>query len=269
MNKYKILMCDCDGTLLGSDRTISEKNKRLIGEFVSRGGIFVPITGRTVSSTREIALEAGARDLAVTYQGGLVFDVRSGKTVHAEGIDVSMAAEVCDYFEKNDEHVNLFIDDTVYMNKDDEYTAEYREINGGEIVFFDGASSEFVRRQNGVINKILVMTEYGRVAETIDLAKVRFKERLEICSSAYNYIEITEAKTNKGRGMAFISEYYGVPLGEIAAIGDSMNDRHMIRNAGLGIAMGNACEEIKRLAKVIVPVNDDDGVGYAIEKYIL
>ncbi len=76
-------------------------------------------------------------------------------------------------------------------------------------------------------------------------------------------------RSNKGTSVAALAEHLGLDASQVIAVGDAGNDRHMIEYAGLGVAMGNATDEIKALAQHTTARNDEDGVARVIEQFIL
>jgi Cof subfamily protein (haloacid dehalogenase superfamily) len=93
--------------------------------------------------------------------------------------------------------------------------------------------------------------------------------QLEIVDSSKYNIEITRQGVSKGKAVAVLAAHYGLQQEEIITIGDSENDVSMIEYAGLGIAMGNAPDQVKRKAGYVTGTNDEDGVAQAISKFIL
>ena len=83
------------------------------------------------------------------------------------------------------------------------------------------------------------------------------------------FLEIVNAKVNKGEALRFVAEHFGVKREEVMAIGDSNNDIAMVEYAGLGVAMGNATPRVKEAADVMTASNAQDGVAKAIREYIL
>ena len=80
-------------------------------------------------------------------------------------------------------------------------------------------------------------------------------------------LECVAAGADKGTALKKIADGYGIAMSEVIAMGDSFNDVAMIKAAGLGVAMGNACEPIKKLADITAPTNNADGVAEIINKY--
>ena len=87
--------------------------------------------------------------------------------------------------------------------------------------------------------------------------------------SAPYFLEFMNKRSNKGTGVAALAEHLGLDASQVIAVGDAGNDHHMIAYAGLGVAMGNATDEIKALAQHTTGRNDEDGVAQVIERFIL
>ena len=85
----------------------------------------------------------------------------------------------------------------------------------------------------------------------------------------YSYADICAKGTNKWNAIKILANKLGIKDDEIMAIGDNINDIKMIENAGLGVAMANGSPHVRALADVIAPSNDNDGVAYIVEKYVL
>lgn len=94
-------------------------------------------------------------------------------------------------------------------------------------------------------------------------------EKYSVFKSAPFFLEFTHKEVDKGLGLKKLGEYLGIKREEIIACGDAGNDLSMVKYAGLGVAMGNATEEIKQAANFITDSNDEDGIVKVIEKFIL
>ena len=88
---------------------------------------------------------------------------------------------------------------------------------------------------------------------------------LELAISTSGYIEITQKDAQKGKALEHLCRYLGIHMEEVMAIGDNENDHSMLVRAGYPIAMGNANEEIKKIAKYVTASNDESGVCQKID----
>ena len=85
----------------------------------------------------------------------------------------------------------------------------------------------------------------------------------------YSYADICAKGTNKWAAIKVLTSKLGILDEEVIAIGDNINDVKMIENAGLGVAMKNGSPHVRAMADVVAPSNDDEGVAYIVEKYVL
>ena len=92
---------------------------------------------------------------------------------------------------------------------------------------------------------------------------------LEMAVSTSGYIEITQAEANKGKALEALCDSLGISLLQVMASGDNANDFSMLERVGFPVAMGNAKEELKQIAKTVTTSNDEDGVAKAIYEYLL
>ena len=100
--------------------------------------------------------------------------------------------------------------------------------------------------------------------------KIQNESNFSVVSSMFpNSFEVMPCGTSKGNGVKVLADKYNIPPEEIICVGDSENDISMIQYAGLGIAMGNATEEVKMAADYITDTNENEGVAKAIERFIL
>jgi Cof subfamily protein (haloacid dehalogenase superfamily) len=115
----------------------------------------------------------------------------------------------------------------------------------------------------------MIVGEPGRLSTMIKSLPTDIYERYTIVQSAPFFLEFLSLKSNKGIGVEAIANHLGIQSSEVVCIGDAENDNHMIKFAGLGVAMSNAMEETKALADYIAPSNDNDGVAAVINKFVL
>ena len=109
------------------------------------------------------------------------------------------------------------------------------------------------------------MTSSKEFEATWKDVSVRFKGQVDVTSSKDNFLELMEPGINKWNAVSAIGKLYGVTREEIMCIGDSNNDLVMIKNAGMGVAMGNAKESVRQAAKLVTASNNEDGVALVIE----
>ncbi|MFP7297084.1 HAD family hydrolase [Neobacillus niacini] len=285
--KYKLLATDLDGTLLNEQREIDKENIEAIHEFRERGGRVIITSGRSPLSTRWIANTIGLKgEPIIAYNGAVILD-ESGEVSEqaAFGHDHLMSFwELC---EGEGIYAHFYEGDTLLVPRETKWNQNWIENNilalektGADLTERESFRSRcqvkmvdnfytYVKRNHPVITKIAVFNDEGKLA---DFSKSIDKQvgSMEI-SSSFNFLnlEISPAGVSKASSLVKLGEAYDIHISEMAAIGDNFNDSLMLSAAGLGIAMGNAPDEVKKLADTVTGSNHEAGVAQAIRRYLL
>lgn len=257
--------CDIDGTLLPFGKGIPESTLTAVERARKKGCRFFLATGRSPS---EIAPSLGVIEFSGGVYSNGTLAVYDGKKV----FDISMKKEDIDfllsYGEKNGYLMMVQCDDGTYMKE--ECLSFFRSsmlcflghiIDVPSLVTYDGIRRDFVN-----VRKILALSpshemeklrkdlkrDYDIVDNTVGLPQ---SDMAEICLSGYN----------KGTGIKAVIEAMGEDMKSTVSIGDGANDIEMLSSAALGIAMGNATDEVKRYADWVTSSVDEDGFAGALE----
>jgi Cof subfamily protein (haloacid dehalogenase superfamily) len=260
----RLIALDLDGTLLYPDHSISERAQNAIGEARRRGVRVTVATGRMYMSSIPFVKEIQVDMPFVTSQGAMVRTVDGGVLSH-QPIPAPIAREVADYALTHGHHVNVYIHDMVYVQKDGKTIQEYAKYFTTPYEICD--LRELLKTM--APTKILFLEDEKTMPALQAALNGLFGDRLHMVLSHPAFLEVNHPDTNKWNAIMDIGRLYGIEGDEIMAIGDSPNDLEMIRDAGWGVAMGNAMEEIKQAARLITDANDQDGVAKAIERWVL
>ncbi len=263
--KYKMIAVDMDGTLLGSDCTVSERNARAIRAAMDKGVRIVLATGRPIQGARDYISELGLGGAVITYNGAVIVDAHTEKIIFEQSMDADDAALVIRLGQEYDTTMCIWSRGKLYVNKLNERAYDYMTISGVEPILAEDYS-EMIR--SGV-TKILWYDDekmIGRMPQ--EMAAKPFRET-SFCLSRPYFLEFFSSKASKANALKKVCEMYGIAPEEIIAVGDAQNDLSMIEFAGMGVAMGNALDEVKKAADFVTATNDDDGVAKVIEKFIL
>lgn len=268
--KYKLIVSDFDNTLANKNRCVSECTVQAIHEYEKAGGRFMLCTGRMFSSARSEALALGLKGDCIAYNGALVGNIETGEVRYSAMIKKDVALDIVRKFEKMDDVcIQVYYDDKIYVQMDNPYTRAY--VNGCKNVSFDitgEALSDFIEKQDKDVIEVLVMAREERVIELYDEYRAKKSDDYTVISSEVNFLEFISPEANKGIAVQRLCEREGINPDEIVCVGDNYNDIFMIEYAGLGVAVANSVEELKRKADYITDSNDDDGVAKLIEKII-
>jgi len=264
--QYKLIAADMDGTLLGPDRTISQKNLAAIRRALDLGVIFTVSTGRPMIAMRKYQEVLQLQTPIITYNGGVVMMPDSGEVLYQKNMNPSAADAVIQRGKALDASMCIWSGDNLYTLREDAYTTQYAGRAGGATLIKEAQVADVIRQG---IGKILWYDEPQRIEAFQDALRHTPIEQVTYFTSSPAFLEIVDHQVSKGNALRFLGEYHGVSAAEMMAIGDGMNDLAMLEYAGLGVAMGNASDTVKAVADVMTGSNADDGVAQAIERFVL
>ena len=268
--KYKLLALDMDGTVLNSEKKLTRKTKDAIDGLIKRGVAVVLGTGRGLVELTDYREDLSAINYGVLISGGLVYDFFKDEPIKIHGLDEETILKLIDFGleEKAMLHLHL-VRSALAREEDIQNMAAFGM--GIYQSMFDKVCDrcddpkKYVYEHPGEVIKVNL---YHRNEETRD----RNFERIKILNLSISYaeafnLEVSPANITKASGLRELCDYLKIDLSETVAIGDADNDKEILQAAGLAVAMGNASDEIKKIADFITLDNDNDGVAAAIEKF--
>lgn len=262
---YKLIAIDLDDTLLNDDGVISEKNKEAVKRAEAAGVKVMIVSGRSYASTKQFIDELALPNLTVSLNGAYLQDPSNDRRIAEFPIDLEITEEIIKDIEPFDIHVNFYHGEKVFCQGYTEQAKFYSDMNRIEIDYIESLEELSKTAQAG---KLLMSNDREKLIQIRDLLQNKFGDQLNIVFSKPYFLEVTDKRASKGAALLKAAEIYGIGEKEIIAMGDSENDLSMIRSAGLGIAMGNAGDKIKKEADFVTLTNNEDGVAYAINKFI-
>lgn len=271
--KYKLLALDLDGTLLIHGKSISEENIKAIDYAKGKGVIVVIATGRITTSGRVFANKLGLETFIISSNGARVFDIKNKKVIYEDGMDVLVANSITEYFESLGTYYHAYVDDVMYARYEREQLNFYTEQNKGlskefrmDIRICENYKAVFEKSSN-MISKVMTITDDIELLGKINKHLSKNKKIVTMTSN-WNNIEVMNSSVSKGNALMHLSNIAGIKREEVISIGDNDNDLSMIKWAGMGIAMGNAIDNVKKAADDITENCEDNGVAAAIYKYV-
>ena len=289
---YKLVAIDLDGTLLNSYGMISDRNKDTIKKAMKKGTEVVIASGRPVSSVRTFAIDSGANNYIICGNGSILYDLKNEQILYDKFIDKQKVLQIIKICEENSIYYNIYTENLtiakslnynvlVYNNEnqnkpDDKktnikivadiykYVEENNDINVLKVTICDDNEIIF----GGIIKKLRQIKDID-VLDVSHMARKTIKTGTEESKVEYFYTEITSQNVNKWNALQELANRLNINISEIMAIGDNINDKEMIQNAGLGIIMENSTPYMKEIANIMVADNNNDGVSQALEKYVI
>ncbi|MDI7247634.1 MAG: Cof-type HAD-IIB family hydrolase [Bacillota bacterium] len=261
----RLVAIDVDFTLIGSDLKISERTRAAIRAAAEAGCVVTLASGRMFRATAPFAEDLGIDTPLITYDGALIKTARTREVISHRPVPLEHAKDVVAYAQHEGLHLNVYMDDTLYVERHDEEALSYMaHAKVGAIAVGDLAA--FVKRAP---TKLLIITASKEdMDRRLPEFKARFGDRLHVVRSMPRYVEFTAAEVSKGSALAILSRYLGVARSEVMALGDSENDISMLEFAGVGVAVGNAADEVKKAADYVAQGENGDGVAEAIARFV-
>lgn len=261
----KLVACDLDGTLLNRRHMVSPGNREIIRRAVERGVVVTLATGRMFPSALPHA-EALSIDVPIITYNGAMIRMATGEVVNAEYIEPDVCRKVFAFCRARQLYLQVYRHDKLYFYSRDELASQYERAAG--VTGFPVGEKLYELSEE--VPKMLLITDSDEQSDRI-VAELKelMGDAAYVTKSNPEYIEIIDPKVNKGVALRQLMERFKVREEEVMAIGDSNNDIAMFTAAGLKVAMANADAHIKALCDVVTLDCDADGVGAAIEKYVL
>ncbi len=273
-----MIAIDLDGTLLSPKGRVTERTKAAIHRALGAGLLVCFATGRNWTES-EMVLEAVAHsDTAVFVGGAMVVDTKRRVTLHRTLMQPELAAEVCAFFE-NQGHAALALQDTGTTGVDYliseqlplEASAEIWMKVATKLVHRVPNLGSYKHEHTVRVGVVAVSSETARLAG--ELTKL-FGDRIvyhsiPVMAFGVDVLEVFDPAVNKWQGLLHVAAAHKIDPADIIAIGDDVNDLPMIKNAGLGVAMGNARPQVRAAAKRVIGRNDEDGLARFLEELVI
>lgn len=259
----KMIATDIDGTILKWGLEFTPEMKACIKKLQENNVKVVLVTGRMHCATLPVARELNLDTPIISYQGGLIKD-KNNKTLLEETLNPEYAKEIIEWARKNNIHINLYIDDRLYVEHDNEIVKSYTD---GKFIDYTVCSFDDLEIKN--VNKILAIDLHDEEKVTGWVEELRKKyPDLYIVKSTPYFCEIGNPDATKSRGVNFLCQMWNIKQEEVLTIGDQNNDIDLVKCGGVGVAMGNGTPELKECADFITDTVENNGFVKAVEKFV-
>ncbi len=266
--KYPLIVSDFDGTLVNQDGSITQKNKDAIAKYIAAGGVFAISTGRLPAGILPRAKELGLSGILCCCQGAIILDIQTEELLCAGRMNFDSAIAACKKMEEWGLHIHAYDVWRYYSNVDDQPLRLYEVATKTKAVVIDKPMSAFLAETGLCPCKLLAMIEPKDADRLRALLEKENYAGCAVTKSADFLVEVVQKEYSKGTAVEFLANRYGVPLEKTIAIGDQLNDLPMLQKAGLGIAVANADEGLKKAADFVHNLtNEQSAVAAIIEEY--
>jgi len=269
--KYQLIALDLDDTLLTSEKVISENNQKIISQAMKAGTKIVLCSGRTHNAVVKFAKVLGitGSDQYMITNGGAIIENLDGKIIYQKMMSNKFYREFVDFVKLNKLHYNVVdkTGNTYTSNSEllDRYTIKqaFENDNGLYLKEPDQLPDNFE------IVKAIINGNEKELDNITNMVHKRFDKDYFVVRTGVGFLEIFPKDVNKGTAIKFLAQYLGLNMEQTMAMGDRDNDLPMLEVAGMAIAMGNAVDNLKKHSDFVTSDNDHDGVGVAINKFVL
>ncbi|MDD3213455.1 MAG: Cof-type HAD-IIB family hydrolase [Eubacteriales bacterium] len=269
----RLIAVDMDGTLLNENKQIPAENIQALKQAADQGVALAVCSGRTAEDISYFLSDAGIRRCAVISQNG-TYCLKSphGEPYSLHTFTRADAQRVSDIFMKHQiTYADFHAQRVIVMENDLHMESWYWGTHvgrGNPEAFRRGPEALQQYRDEGTCKFVCVDRDgLGRIEKIRkELAEI---EGVTVTSSWPNNLELVPTGVGKGTALAELAEKLNIPQEQVMAFGDFDNDLDMIEYAGLGVAMSNATDNVKKVAQYITLDNQANGVAAAIRKFVL
>lgn len=278
MNNIQLIALDLDGTLFNKDGIISSTNKEQLNRAAAQGIDIVISTGRPFNGLPFEQIKDTTITYALTTNGASVYKIEGKECLYENGMDMDIIMPILDWILAREIHIDIYMDGVGFT------PIRCRE-NLGRLDVPESLRTYMLATRTPVEDLAGYVSDCGKKVQKINLnfypqpdgtflyrdetlQFLKANAKIEVVCGGFNNFEISKAGVTKREGLEFLAHYLGTDLAHTMAMGDSENDLSMINAAGIGVAMGNASDDVKAVADYITTTNNEDGVADAIKKFI-
>lgn len=281
----KLVASDLDGTIIGRDNTIFENNLKAINDINNKNIDFVICTGKTYPIIKGMCSKFNA-SYGIFGNGNQIINLKTGEEIYKKLLTDSEINFCIDVARSHDLHIHIYTDSEIISEKELKYMdlrnfklqqGKYYDTSLGITVVDD--IKQYLAFNKVNVCKLIISSDSDlsnikdEILEKEDISITTIKKYGEykdkVIDKEYEYLDITPKNINKDTALKILGNYLNVDNSEIMAIGDNLNDLDMVKNSGLGVAVANAYDELKQVAKYTTnnPV-EAGGFAEAVYKFI-
>lgn len=265
---YKMIVLDMDDTLLRDDHTISEHTKKALMAAQEMGVKVVLASGRPTYAMIDVAKELKLDNYGsyiLSFNGAKIIDANTKEELFSSTLPPETVHHLYDISQREKVGIQTYIGDSIITETPNPYSDIEAEITGLPLNIVEN----FKESVTDPVVKVLMLEDGEKLVHVEQKLQEEMRGQLSVMRSKPYFLEFTENGVTKGSSIEQLIKKIGITKEEVIAVGDSYNDLSMIKFAGLGVAMGNAPDDIKQVADHITDTNMNDGVAKVVEEFLL
>ena len=287
---YKLVAIDLDGTMLNSYGIVTQNTKEVIKKVQEKGIEVIIASGRPIDSIKTIAKEIESENYFISGNGAILYDIKKDEIIYENILKKAKTLDIIKICEENSIYYNIYTEKEI-LAKSLNYNVLYyykenldkEEKNKSHIKIVEDLYKYLEERNEKIIkiticdNNKSIFNSILKKLKTIDdievlevshMSRKMIRQGTEEVPIEYFYTEISAKNVDKWYAIEMLAEKLNIKKEEIVAIGDNVNDEKMIKEAGLGIAMGQSSPKITKISNYTTNNNNEEGVANAL-KYII
>lgn len=266
--KYKMIALDLDGTLTNSQKIITPETKDALFEYQEQGGKVILASGRPTYGIVPLAEELCLKEYGgyiLSFNGGCIISCETEKILFNQTMELSIVQELHELAQKHKVNIMTYEDKTIYTeDTSDSYAQIEQKITKMDFV----QVSDISRAVTRPVNKCLMTGEPAYLAQVEEKVKAVMGNRINVYRSQDFFLELVPQNIDKAASLDFLLKKFHLTRDNLIACGDGFNDLSMIQYAGLGVAMSNGQDGVKKVANYVAPSNDEDGIADVLRKFV-
>ncbi|HWJ79818.1 MAG TPA: Cof-type HAD-IIB family hydrolase [Niallia sp.] len=265
---YKMIVLDMDDTLLRDDHTISEVTKKALMDAQELGVKVVLASGRPTYAMNGVASELHLSDYGsyiLSFNGAKITNCKTREEVFSSTLPPETVHKLFELSVRENVWIHTYVGDEIITQENNPFTEIEAQITGLPIKTVQNFKEAILEP----VVKVLMVKEEDHLQKVEALLQNELSTELSVMRSKPFFLEFTELGVTKGTSLSMLIDKLGIKREEVIAMGDSYNDVAMIEFAGLGVAMGNAPDDVKAISDYVTDTNNHDGVAKVVQKFIL
>jgi Cof subfamily protein (haloacid dehalogenase superfamily) len=262
---YRLLAIDLDGTLLTPQHTITPRTYETLRQAVAAGMTLVIATGQTLDVLRVVCADLPLKAPQIIYNGAVIADVQNGTALYERLVPTEYILSTLTLLRSSGLHRVYHTHQRVYVDEGTPNARNWYRPPVPPVIEIPEVESLYPQP----CIKLVGVGEATTLREKRAVLERQLAGQLYVTQASRDLLEFLHPEVSKANALMTIARILGIADEEVVAIGDNHNDIGMLQFAGLGIAMGNAHDEVKAAANYVTTSNAEEGVALALEEKVL